>query len=949
MAGLTGALADAPGTAWAFARAGGVCPADLLDEARSPRARAALAGAVLAAVRAREGATGVAALVHDLVPVLGVRGREAAAARRARRWRAGAVGLLGAAASLAAPAEAYRRPGPGGRSPLDGAAATLAAWVGDAAADALDAAAARAVRGALAVSASQGGSGSGHAASLPPPVPTPADLTSSAFGEAVSSVARLIEAAGGVEAAPPAVVDALAALADGAAGRGGGRGGRGGARDCPPPAAAALATAAATSLASPPCAHYLISAPLRRALELAHTRPDGEAGDAGVGAARLTGALVVAGGGGGPQHLPTLLPPALAPFLDALCPRAAMPTAPDSAAPALAAAVFGALRGVVEGAGAAALPLALSPADPPPPPASSSLPFRDGPLARGGPIPADRLAGALAIFWRAALGAAAGVVVRALGGVEAEAAGAPTAAALPLPVPIPILTPALARAARGDLSGLLGAPRHPRPDAAGMATGGAGGVGAGAGAAPQGGSRPLPDPAHPPTQPAPGPPATPASESCAHADAACEALGLAAALAGAGRAAWAGALLATVRPTVVAATAEEEGGPPGGGGHRAPRHHRLAARVLASYDIAADAVAGADPASWPRLRRRSEEGGGGQQGEQRHSAPVATAAALAALPKGAALPALTGVWAVGPPLVRMDAAGKPVAALHLHWGGPAGPRAALVLLWGEGGSGGSGSGAAGDPLAAATGGAALALPSPVTVTGGLTVASTAGSVPFLRAGPGTRVVAAERAAVAAAAAQQLRRADRWPVCPPAARAPRLPVAAAEEARSPTPAPAPEEPEAAAAEAVAPQPPPPPPARQPFAELTSTACLPRPAPPRPAGPASSSPPPPPPPPPRPPLLLTPAACERLVAPLVAAGHARPAALRALLIARARAAARAGLGAGLAGRAEGGEEDLVRRALAYLLDERARARGRTGGGVRGVGGEAQPPLPPPPHNA
>jgi hypothetical protein len=79
---------------------------------------------------------------------------------------------------------------------------------------------------------------------------------------------------------------------------------------------------------------------------------------------------------------------------------------------------------------------------------------------------------------------------------------------------------------------------------------------------------------------------------------------------------------------------------------------------------------------------------------------------------------------------------------------------------------------------------------------------------------------------------------------------------------------------------------------------------------------------------------------LAAPLVAAGHTRPAALRALLVARARAA-REDFLAGRPVRPPGadGEEALVRRALNYLMGSDA---GGSSGGLVAA-------LPPPPHNA
>lgn len=915
VAGLTAALADSPASAWCFAGAGGACPADLLDEAAAPRARASLAASVLAAVRAREGVAGVSALVYDLPPVLAVRAREAAAARRARRWRGGAVGLLGAASLAAAPADAFRRPGPAGKSALDYSASMLAGFVGDAAADALDAAGARASRGAV-VAASQGQGGGGSAAARA--VPTPSDLASAAYGDAITATASLVLASGGVDGAPPGVVDALAALADGAAGRGGGRGGRG-AGATPPAAAAALAAAAAAALAAPGppailLAHYLISGPLRRALEQGHTRPDGEAGDAGVGAARLVGALVCERGFGGGAALHALLPPALAPLLDALCPGGLIQGGPAAAAPRVAAAVVGALGLVARTHGLAALPPALHPADPAPPPPTSTLQYAGGPLATGGPLPGDRFEGAVAVFWRAALGAAAGVVVGALGGGGGGDA--------PSPPSLPLLTPPLARATRGDLFTLLGPPRPGRPGAAGLVSGGAGGGGGVAGAATtaiQGGSRPAPDASLPSTLPVgTGPDGdSPAAQAVAHADAAVAALGLAGDVGSGGRPGWAVALLEAVRPAVVGATLGSQPGP-------------LAARILAAYDAAVDAVIGSDAALWARLARRGEgEGGDGATtavAATRHpppGRPLSTPAALAALPKGAALAGpLAGVWAVGPPLRRTDAAGKAVVALNMHWGGPGGPKAALVV-WSGGDS----------LLAPALGG--LALPSPVMVTGGLTVGA-AKAVPILMAGPGTRVVVAVEEGVPR------------PRLRPAARAPRLPIA--EAARSPPPPPppvtSPEAPssvtetgeEAVVEEEAAPAPAPPPhqphpsPRRPPLAELPPAACVPDPSCP-PANPSTA--------PPAPSaLVLTPAACERLAAPLVAAGHTRPAALRALLVARARAA-REDFLAGRPVRPPGadGEEALVRRALNYLMGTDA---GGSSGGLVAA-------LPPPPHNA
>ena len=730
---LTLALASCPHTAWAFERVE-MTADDLAGGPDAAAARGAAAAAVVAAAAAARGPAAAADLVADLAPILDLRRREAAEGRRGRRWRRAAVPLAAAAAVAAAPAESMRRPPrPGARSPL----VDLGMLLAEAAADALG--------------EKEGGG---------------ADLAAGAFAAAVAGVVATVAAAGSVAAleagAVPGALSPVWRLADAVA--------------AAPAAARAAAAALATPRALAVC-HYLLAAPLRRALE----RGPLDAGDlakAAAGAAALVGAMLVDGGWGDeagdgatpPLWLRTLLPPALAPLIDALCPTGPGAPAGGATPPLLAAAVFGAAARVATARGASVLP----PLAPPPPP-TSRLAYANGPLRTGEAVPDDRFGAALAVWWRVVVGGA----VRAAGKVGRAEPAAEARTELPT---IRATTPEAARAARGELQSLLGAPR-----------------------------------ALPPRPPLPPPPAPAKVEAVTEEDAAVAGLAMLASLARCGGhgVAWAASGLRGARPhaaaapprvraafddAVVACGVEEGGG------------------LLAPVVVAAAAAPSAVPPPTTTFLP---------------SAPPATSTDIATAPRGAILGAIEG-WAP-PPAIRSAPSGARVAALALHAGSATGPLLAKVAWALADAPGVAPSGAvpveAGELCAVFGGEAALATAAPRRLRLlHLQVRAAAGSggraVPSLASTARSRArlaTAAPRLPVAAAAGGMAQ--GRPPAAAPPARpaAPRLPVAVG-PAAPPAPSPAPSLPVARAPTAF--------PARPPLAPLDASAPRPPPPPPPP---------------------------------------------------------------------------------------------------------------------
>ena len=409
--------------------------------------------------------------------------RRDARARVARRWRAATAPLLAAGVAAASGhGPAVTQGAHGARPTVVAAALRCASLAADAAAAAADAdAAAAATRGdaparpACADAVADAGdelAGGGYADAVRGAVAGAAAVAARGGGAAATDARSILWA----------LTDAATAVPRGAA-----------ATTAVTAAVAVAALVDAVGVAGAPRAwdaapravrdtmHALVCGPLRASLRCAHV--DAASVAASGGAARLVGALllawaVVEGGGGGegaapddapppPAWLRALLPPVLAPLVEALCPASGDAGGDAPPVPGRSAAVFEVASDLVAAAsarGAPAATAALLPRAPPhapPPPPTSTIPFAGGPLQTGDPVPADRVAGALHEWWLAAVGAAVAAV--------ALSARVPPSS-LDATTPTPPLTPARARAVRSSLQTLLGAPRAVEAPPAGAAT-----------------------------------------------------------------------------------------------------------------------------------------------------------------------------------------------------------------------------------------------------------------------------------------------------------------------------------------------------------------------------------------------------------------------------------------------------------------------------------------------